>query len=112
MGHSNITDKEEDQMLAGLLEDLKRIDQAVTPSQNFDLDTWEGIVRDKRKERRRWKHWETALFVTVALMLMLGGGWVIYREPLLFIMIQVITGVIGLGIIAWATPKLWREGRE
>ncbi|WMT40334.1 DUF5345 family protein [Paenibacillus sp. D2_2] len=112
MGHKHISDKDEDQLLTDLLEDLRKIDQVVSPSQNFTPETWMGIVHDKRRERRRWKQWETVLFVVVALMLSLGGGWFLYREPLLFVMLQVMTAVIGLGIIAWATPKLWKEGRE
>lgn len=112
MGNNHISDKDDDQLLTGLLEDLKKIDQVVSPSQNFTPEAWVGIVSEKRRERRRWKQWETVLFVIVALMLTLGGSWFLYRDPLLFIMIQVIAAVIGLGVIMWATPKRWREGRE
>jgi len=112
MGHNHISDKDEDQLLTGLLEDLRKIDQVVSPSQNFTSEAWMGIVHDKRRERKRWKKWETALFVIVALLLTFGGGWFLYREPLLFVVLQVITAVIGLSIVVWATPKLWKEMRE
>lgn len=112
MGHNRISDKDEDQLLNGLLEDLRKIDQVVSPNQNFTPEAWMGIVHEKRRERRRWKQWETVLFVIVALMLTLGGGWFLYREPLLFVMLQVMTAVIGLGVVVWAMPKPWREGRE
>ncbi|HEY4390153.1 MAG TPA: DUF5345 family protein [Paenibacillus sp.] len=112
MGYNHISDDDEDQLLTGLLGDLRKIDQVVSPSQNFTPEAWMGIVHDKRRERRRWKQWETVLFVVVALMLSLGGGWFLYREPLLFVVLQVITAVIGLSIVVWATPKLWKEGRE
>lgn len=111
MGHNRISDNE-DQLLTDLLKDLKKIDQAVSPNQNFTPETWMGIVHEKRRERRRWKQWETVLFVIVALILTLGGGWFLYREPLLFVMLQVTAAVIGLGVVVWAMPKFWREGRE